>query len=192
MGHFGSSKYCELRLFFLCSFEARCCAGQSRYNICRSGHRATERARSYFEGYFPSSPSAGILQDGQIAYMLERHQIEGRDAARFLLGAVYMTPAPAAVRDFRCCASESITRRKPKDAVTSSIFYRMSRVWPRNSVGRTSILEPGDVHAIEINIAEFERVLPLMTCCRACTVGTDDHANLTSCAAPRKNRCRAL
>ena len=41
---------------------------------------ATERARGYFRGYFPSSPSVGILQDGQIRYMLERHQIEGRDA----------------------------------------------------------------------------------------------------------------
>jgi len=40
---------------------------------------ATERARSYFKGYFPSSPSVGILQDGKITYMLERHQIEGRD-----------------------------------------------------------------------------------------------------------------
>jgi len=40
---------------------------------------ATERARSYFKGYFPSSPSVGILQDGKIAYMLERHHIEGRD-----------------------------------------------------------------------------------------------------------------
>ena len=40
---------------------------------------ATERARSYFKGYFPSSPSVGILQDGRIAFMLERHQIEGRD-----------------------------------------------------------------------------------------------------------------
>ena len=40
---------------------------------------ATERARSYFKGYFPSSPSVGILQDSKIAYMLERHQIEGRD-----------------------------------------------------------------------------------------------------------------
>src|SRR5438034_7511339 len=27
---------------------------------------ATERARSYFKGYFPSSPSVGILQDGKI------------------------------------------------------------------------------------------------------------------------------
>jgi bacilliredoxin len=42
---------------------------------------ATERARGYFKGYFPSSPSAGILQDGKIVYMLERHQVEGRDAA---------------------------------------------------------------------------------------------------------------
>jgi len=41
---------------------------------------ATERARSYFKGYFPSSPSMGILQNGKIVYMLERHQIEGRDA----------------------------------------------------------------------------------------------------------------
>ena len=40
---------------------------------------ATERARSYFKGYFPSSPSVGILQNGQIVFMLERHQIEGRD-----------------------------------------------------------------------------------------------------------------
>jgi len=41
---------------------------------------ATDRARSYFKGYFPSSPSVGILQNGQLVYMLERHQIEGRDA----------------------------------------------------------------------------------------------------------------
>ena len=42
---------------------------------------ATARARSYFKGYFPSSPSVGILQNGRISYMLERHQIEGRDPA---------------------------------------------------------------------------------------------------------------
>lgn len=40
---------------------------------------ATDRARSYFKGYFPSSPSVGIVQNGQIVFMLERHQIEGRD-----------------------------------------------------------------------------------------------------------------
>src|SRR6266850_2838643 len=39
---------------------------------------ATERARSYFTGYAPSSPSIGILKDGQLVYMMERYQIEGR------------------------------------------------------------------------------------------------------------------
>ena len=41
---------------------------------------ATERARSYFEGYGPSSPSIALLKDGKLVYMLERYQIEGRDA----------------------------------------------------------------------------------------------------------------
>jgi putative YphP/YqiW family bacilliredoxin len=39
---------------------------------------ATERARSYFTGYGPSSPSIGLLKDGQLVYMMERFQIEGR------------------------------------------------------------------------------------------------------------------
>ena len=41
---------------------------------------ATERARSYFAGYGPSSPSIALLKDGELVYMLERYQIEGRDA----------------------------------------------------------------------------------------------------------------
>jgi putative YphP/YqiW family bacilliredoxin len=41
---------------------------------------ATQRARSYFTGYPPSSPSIGLLKDGQIVFMLERWQIEGRPA----------------------------------------------------------------------------------------------------------------
>src|SRR3989454_10323584 len=39
---------------------------------------ATERARSYFTGYGPSSPSIGLFKDGQLVYMMERHQIEGK------------------------------------------------------------------------------------------------------------------
>jgi putative YphP/YqiW family bacilliredoxin len=39
---------------------------------------ATERARGYFTGYRPSSPSIGILRDGELVFMLERWQIEGR------------------------------------------------------------------------------------------------------------------
>ena len=41
---------------------------------------ATQRAREYFTGYPPSSPSIGLLRDGKLVYMLERWQIEGRPA----------------------------------------------------------------------------------------------------------------
>jgi putative YphP/YqiW family bacilliredoxin len=41
---------------------------------------ATERARSYFTGFHPSSPSIGILRDGKLVYMLERRDIESRNA----------------------------------------------------------------------------------------------------------------
>jgi putative YphP/YqiW family bacilliredoxin len=43
-------------------------AGQDR--------EATEAARSFFTGYPPSSPSIGILRDGQLVYMMERRDIE--------------------------------------------------------------------------------------------------------------------
>lgn len=39
---------------------------------------ATERAREYFKGRQPSSPSIAILKDGQLVYMMERHQIENK------------------------------------------------------------------------------------------------------------------
>ncbi len=41
---------------------------------------ATERARSYFKGYAPSSPSIALMRDGAVIYMLERRDIEGREA----------------------------------------------------------------------------------------------------------------
>jgi len=41
---------------------------------------ATEQARGYFTGYQPSSPSIGLLRDGQLVFMLERHDIEHREA----------------------------------------------------------------------------------------------------------------
>ncbi|MEC5422313.1 BrxA/BrxB family bacilliredoxin [Virgibacillus sp. C22-A2] len=47
-------------------------AGQDR--------EATEKARAYFEGYPPSSPSFAFLKDGKIVTMLERHEIEGYSA----------------------------------------------------------------------------------------------------------------
>jgi len=41
---------------------------------------ATDRARGYFTGYEPSSPSIGILRDGKLVFMLERREIETRSA----------------------------------------------------------------------------------------------------------------
>jgi putative YphP/YqiW family bacilliredoxin len=41
---------------------------------------ATEKARSYFKGYRPSSPSIALLKDGELVYILERSQIENRFA----------------------------------------------------------------------------------------------------------------
>ncbi len=48
-------------------------AGQDR--------EATARAREYIVGYPPSSPSIALFKDGQVVHMIERWQIEGRDAA---------------------------------------------------------------------------------------------------------------
>ena len=42
---------------------------------------AVARARSYFTGFAPSSPAFGMLRDGELVWMLERWQIEGRPAA---------------------------------------------------------------------------------------------------------------
>lgn len=41
---------------------------------------ATQRARSYFTGYRPSSPAIALFQDGKVVKMLERWNIEGRNA----------------------------------------------------------------------------------------------------------------
>ena len=46
---------------------------------------ATERARSYFTGYPPSSPSIAILRDGKLLYMMQRRDIERREALPRLL-----------------------------------------------------------------------------------------------------------
>ena len=41
---------------------------------------ATARAREYFAPYPPSSPSVALLRDGQLVWMLQRRDIETRDA----------------------------------------------------------------------------------------------------------------
>jgi putative YphP/YqiW family bacilliredoxin len=74
-----------------------CAAGKARPGIARAlqhGVRpdrvatvfagadveATERARRYFTGMPPSSPSVALLRNGELAYMLQRSQIEMRSA----------------------------------------------------------------------------------------------------------------
>jgi putative YphP/YqiW family bacilliredoxin len=74
-----------------------CAAGKARPGVAKSlTHRprpdmlgtvfagqdqeATARARSYFTGYAPSSPSIALFRDGKLVFMLERRQIEGRMA----------------------------------------------------------------------------------------------------------------
>lgn len=41
---------------------------------------ATDRARQYFTGVAPSSPSIALLKDGKLVYMIERRDIESRSA----------------------------------------------------------------------------------------------------------------
>lgn len=47
-------------------------AGQDR--------EATDKAREYFEGFPPSSPSFALLKDGKVVTMIERHDIESFSA----------------------------------------------------------------------------------------------------------------
>lgn len=39
---------------------------------------ATDRTREYITGFPPSSPSVALFKDGELAYFMDRHQIEGR------------------------------------------------------------------------------------------------------------------
>jgi putative YphP/YqiW family bacilliredoxin len=41
---------------------------------------ATSKARDYFKGFFPTSPQIALMKDGEVAFMLERYDIEGRTA----------------------------------------------------------------------------------------------------------------
>jgi putative YphP/YqiW family bacilliredoxin len=64
---------------------------------------ATTRAREYFTGFAPSSPSVALLRDGKVLYMVERRDIESRSAesiADLLTMAFdkYCAPESAAAR----------------------------------------------------------------------------------------------
>ncbi len=89
--------------------NARPAVAMALRNAARPEHLATvfagqdqaaaQRARAYFTGYAPSSPSIGLLKDGKLVFMLERWQIEGRPApaiAEDLVGAFDQFCEPAA------------------------------------------------------------------------------------------------
>lgn len=74
-----------------------CAAGKARPGIAMAlGHgprpdhlttvfaggdvEATAQARAHLAPYPPSSPSIALLKDGQVAFMMERRDIEGRPA----------------------------------------------------------------------------------------------------------------
>ena len=62
---------------------------------------ATDRARSYFAGYPPSSPSIALLRDGKLLWMLERRNIENQTAetiAQTLASAFDKYCAPALLK----------------------------------------------------------------------------------------------
>ena len=63
---------------------------------------ATERARSFFTGYQPSSPSIALLKGGKLVYMMERRQIEGR-------GPQEIAQELTAAFDQHCAQSASVT-----------------------------------------------------------------------------------
>ncbi len=42
---------------------------------------ASAAAREYFAPYQPSSPQMGLLKDGKLVHMVQRHDIEGRPPA---------------------------------------------------------------------------------------------------------------
>jgi putative YphP/YqiW family bacilliredoxin len=58
---------------------------------------ATARARAYLADVPPSSPSIAFLKDGELAYFIPRHRIEGRDARAVAsdLVAVFNEHCPA-------------------------------------------------------------------------------------------------
>ena len=43
---------------------------------------ATARAREYFKPYRPSSPQIALMKDGQLVKMVQRQDIEGKQAAQ--------------------------------------------------------------------------------------------------------------
>jgi len=90
-------KKTEGTLLLVVNSVCGCAAGKARPGIAMALHNAarpdvvatvfagadieaTDRARGYFAGYAPSSPSIGLLRGGKLLFMMERRDIESRNA----------------------------------------------------------------------------------------------------------------
>lgn len=75
-----------------------CAAGNARPGVARAlqhavlpdrivtvfagvDREAVAEARAHFKGYNPSSPQIALIKNGEVAFMLERQNIEGNDPA---------------------------------------------------------------------------------------------------------------
>jgi len=76
---------------------------------------ATRRARQYLMGIPPSSPFMALLKDGEIAYLIERHHIEGRSAhaiATDLVGAYN-----------KYCGTDTAAQEEPESPAVDSLPF---------------------------------------------------------------------
>ena len=66
----------------MCALESRKLANSASHPdrmitvFAGQDREATERARGYFDGHPPSSPSVAILRDGKLVYLMQRSVIE--------------------------------------------------------------------------------------------------------------------
>lgn len=68
----------RMRPAFLQALEAGARPDEVLTVFAGQDHEATARARSYFRGFAPSSPSVFLLRDGEVVWALERKDIDRR------------------------------------------------------------------------------------------------------------------
>ncbi len=109
---------------------------------------ATARAREYFVGYRPSSPSIALQQDGELVFMLERHQIEGREAAEIA------SDIEAAFDQFCPGTSAPVERTVENNGIPMIEFTSAAR-----ERIRAFIAEDGDL-SVRVNVPNPSPVAP--------------------------------
>lgn len=111
---------------------------------------ATARAREYFIGFNPSSPSIALLRDRELVFMLERHQIEGREAVEIACDI-------KAAFD-RFCAGEQalIERTSEDDGIALIEFTPAAKERIRTFIAQ----DEGDDLAVRVSIPNPSPVAP--------------------------------